>query len=149
LAAKLKNKKLNVKGERQVKKVLLLTLCVLIALPSMAMAAGTLKACGQAFVFGIFGAPPPAVICWTECNGAPIGTNFIGDTQGKCVPTDSCGNFCFNLVCYKDVVRLGTLISGSATYFNGMFAVCGSTTTDVKCGPGQDTSISGLVVNMF
>ena len=129
------------------KKVLLLTLCVLIALPSMAMAAGALKACGQAFVFGIFGAPPPAQICWTECNGTPIGNGFVAGA--KCVTTDSCGNFCFNLVCVKDVVRLGTLISGTAEYFNGMFAVCGSTTTDVKCGPGHDTSISGLVVNMF
>ena len=129
------------------KKVLLLTLCVLLALPSMGMAAGKLGSCGQAFVFGIFGAPPPAKICWTECSGKKIGDGFV--TGSKCVATDSCGNFCFNLVCLTNIIRLGTLIEGTATYFNGMFAVCGGTTTDVKCGPGQDTPISGLVVNMF
>jgi hypothetical protein len=132
------------------KKVLLLTLCVILVLPVMAMAdpgPGFLGACGQAFVFAIFPAPPPAMICWTECTGGPIGDGFIsGD---KCVPTDSCGKFCFKLHCDYDVVRLGTKICGTAAYFNGMFQVCGCTTTDVKCGPGQATIISGLVVDMF
>jgi hypothetical protein len=132
------------------KKVLLLTLCVMLALPVMAMAdpgPGFLGACGQAFVFAIFPAPPPAEICWYECTGSLIGGNFITGT--KCVPTDSCGKFCFKLHCDHEVIRLGTRILGNAAYFNGMFRVCGVTTTDVFCDPAQATWISGLVLNMF
>jgi hypothetical protein len=133
------------------KKVLLLTLCVVFAMSAVA-SAGILTATGQAFVFGIFGAPPPAIICWKECNN----TVLIGDNTGqitgdRCITTDACGNFTFHLDCKSDVVRLGTGITGDATYLGGMFHVCGkSATFDVKCGPAQDTSIVGkIVINMY
>jgi hypothetical protein len=142
------------------KKVLLLTLCVLIALPSLAMANGTsgkLDACGQAFVFGIFAAPTDGtVICWKDCCG-PIGGDCItsGDTTdgagAKCVSPSNCGKYCFHLICRCDVVRLGTTISGVGNYFNGLFQVCGKLAkgVDVKCGPGQNTSICFTELDMF
>ena len=143
------------------KKVLLLTLCVLIALPSLALAQVTsrkLDACGQAFVFGIFAAPTDGtVICWKDCCGPIGGDCIVGDfvdsdgAGGKCVSPTSCGKYCFHLICTCDVVRLGTTISGTGNYFNGLFQVCGKLAkgVDVKCGPGQNTSICFTELDMF
>ena len=127
------------------KKVLLLALCLLVALPAMANA-NILKACGQAFVFGVFPAPggPGVTVCWKECSctvliGAETG-QILGD---RCVTTDSCGKFCFNLQCVSQVIRENTCIAFDGTYLSGMFHVCGTIDSiNFKCGPDQDTTLT-------
>lgn len=129
------------------KKVLLLTLCVLIALPSFALAAGGgLKLCGQVKVFGIFWAPD-AKVCWTECDGTPIGGGCI--TGDKCVYTDGCGKFCFRLTCVCDVFRTCSYVQAVADYGGGVFHVCSEKLCfDFKCGPNQYTIVNGVCLNM-
>ncbi len=131
------------------KKVLLLTLCVLIALPSMALAAGSLKVSGQATVFGLFNAPVNVTtICWNECTGTGGNIGGASITGTKCVGVDPCGKFCFRLNCNAEVIRATTNMVGTGVYLGGVFNVCGMIHPDVKCGPNQDTSISGLLVDM-
>jgi hypothetical protein len=132
------------------KRVLLLTLCVLIALPSLALAAGSLNACGQAFVFGIFLAPTDGTtLTWTSgCCSLLTGDTIIGDNP---VSPSAAGKYCFHLTCLNDVYRSGTQVKGVGSYFNGLFQVCGklANAVPVNCGPGQNVNIHFAEIDMF
>jgi hypothetical protein len=129
-------------------KVLMTVLCLLLACPSLAPA-GSLQLQGQAFVFGIFGAPPPAQMTWVEADGATkLGNGLVTGTNP--VSTDFSGKFFFNLSPSINIFRFNTFIRGDATYLNGLFHVVGnSPPITVLAGPDQSSSINGISVNMF
>ncbi len=130
------------------KKILLTVLCLSLAYPSLALA-GSLKATGQAFVFGIFGAPPPAQLTWFEADGVTkLGSGLINGANP--VGTTCDGKFTFNLAPTVNLIRFNTYIYGEAQYFNGCFHVVGrSPSLTVMAGPQQNTYFAGLVVDMF
>ncbi len=130
------------------KTLLLTALFLLLAHPSLAVA-GSLRARGQTFVFGIFCAPPPAQMTWLEADGVTkLANGYVSGANP--VNTSSDGKFAFNLGLTMSIIRSGTYIQGQAIYLGGVFYVTGqSTTIRVFTGPSQDTIINGLVVNMY
>jgi hypothetical protein len=130
------------------RKVLLTALCLLLASPSLALA-GSLQATGQAFVFGIFGAPPPAQMTWFEADGVTkLGGLYVNGANP--VGTSFDGRFAFSLAPSVNIIRFGSFIRGEGNYFNGFFHVVGnSAPIDVLAGPSQTTTLTNIVVNMF
>jgi hypothetical protein len=134
--------------EKKMKKSLVLTVCLLLACPSLSLG-GNLVASGQAYVFAIFGAPPPATLTWFESNGVTkLGEGWV--TGPNPVGTYFSGKFVFNLTANSLILRFNTFIQGEATYLNGFLHVWGNSAPfTVMAGPSQTTTINGIVVHMW